>query len=272
MKGNRMRILILTAIFSFILVAQDEFRFGVFPHMPLMKLHAVFDTVRKDLQKEINIPITLMTKPYYRQYKDELNRGIYDLAFIQPFDYAQAHELQGYTPIARRAENLKAIIVVPKASNYQKISDIKDKVIASAPAEAAVTQMMLTSMKKQDYKVLDEFTISYSKNHFICLQKVVDGEATACITARRAMSFFNQEKGIDGFKIIYETPALPHAVFVVHPRVPEATRVIIQQRILNWSTDDKGKLMLKKGRLLNFVKSIDSDYDVVREFMNSKKY
>jgi len=267
-----MRILILLAIFSFILVADEKFRFGVFPHMPLMKLHAVFDTVREDLQEQIDRPIVLMTRPYYRQYKNELNRGLYELAFIQPLDYAQAHDLQGYIPIARRAEDLKAIMVVLKASTYNKLSDVKEKVIASAPAEAAVTQMMLSSMKKKGHKVLDEFTISYSKNHFICLQKVVDGEAAACITARRALNFFNQEKGIDGFKVIYETQPLPHALFVVHPRVSEARREKIQQRILHWGSDKKGRLMLKKGRLLNFVKATDSDYDVVRTFMDSKRY
>ncbi len=266
-----MRILILTAILSLVLIAEDELKFGVFPHMPLMKLHEVYDTVGIDLQEQIGKPVILMTKPYYRQYKDELNRGLYELAFIQPLDYVQAHKLQGYIPIARRSKDLKAIMVVLKASNYDNVSDVTDKIIASAPAEAAVTQMMLTSMKKEGHRVLDEFTISYSKNHFVCLQKVVDGEAAACITAERAMSFFNQEKKIDSFKVIYETKPLPHALFVVHPRVPKETREVIQKRILNWGSDSKGRLMLKKGRLLNFIKATDSDYDVVREFMDMKK-
>ncbi len=267
-----MRILILAMILSIVLAGEEKFRFGVFPHMPLMKLHEVFDSVRKDLQKQINMPIVLTTKPYYRQYKDELNKGVYDMAFIQPLDYVQAHELQGYIPIARRAEDLTAIMAVLKASNYKNISDVQEKVIASAPAAAAVTQMMLSSMKKEGYKVLDEFTISYSKNHFICLQKVVDGEAAACITARRAMSFFNQEKGIDGFKVIYETKSLPHSLFVVHPRVSESVREKIQQRIIRWSSDEQGRLMLKKGRMLSFVKTTDSDYDAVREFLDSRKH
>lgn len=261
---------LLIFLLSLSLSAADAYKFGVFPHMPLKKLHSVFSTVTDDIQKELDRPVVLMTKPYYKQYKDELNRGLYDFAFIQPLDYVEANQLQGYIPLARRAEDLTAILVVQKASNYESIADIKDKVIASAPAEAAVTQMMMSCLKNKGYRVLDEFTLSYSKNHFICMQKLVDGQAAACITAPRAMDFFNQEKGVDSFKVLFETQSLPHSLFVVHPRVPQKTREIVRQRVLNWSGNEKGRSMLKKGRLLNFVTATDSDYDVVREFLKSK--
>jgi len=262
-----MRVLFFVFLFSLALFAEQTYKFGVFPHMPLKKLHAVFDVVTKDLETQLDRPVVLMTKPYYKLYKEELNRGIYDFAFIQPLDYVQAHELQGYIPLARRAEDLRSIMVVLKASNYNDIEDIKDRVIASAPAQAAVTKMMLASLEKEGYRVLDDFTLSYSKNHFICLQKLVDAKAAACITAKRSVEFFNQEKGVNSFKIIYETKALPHALFVAHPRVPLETRKLIEKRILSWDSDEKGRLMLKKGRLLNFIKARDTDYGSVREFM-----
>ena len=135
-------VFILTVFLSLNVLAENIYKFGVFPHMPLKKLHSVFSTVTEDLQEELNRPIILMTKPYYKQYKDELNKGLYDFAFIQPLDYVQASQLQDYIPLARRAEDLKAIMIVQKASNYENIADIKDKVIAAAPAEAAVTQFI----------------------------------------------------------------------------------------------------------------------------------
>ena len=267
-----MRTFILICLVSAILYAQESYKFGVFPHMPLKKLHSVFDVVTNDLEKQLDTPVVLMTRPYYKLYKEELNRGLYDFAFIQPLDYIQANELQGYIPLARRAEDLKSIIVVLKASNYKKIEDVKDQVIASAPAEAAVTQMMLSSLGNEGHRVLDDFTLSYSKNHFICLQKLVDGKASACITARRAVDFFNQEKGVDSFKVIYETRPLPHALFIAHPRVSKKVFNDVQKRILSWGSDEEGRLMLKKGRLLNFIKASDSDYDIVREFMKVKAH
>jgi len=268
-----MRILVLIIIFHLSVFAEQSlqsFKFGVFPHMPLKKLHAVFNVVTNDLETQLGQPVILMTKPYYKLYKEELNQGFYDFAFIQPLDYVQAHELQGYIPLARRSKDLKSIVVVLKDSKYQSIEDIKEKVIASAPAQAAVTQMILVSLEKKGYQVLDDFTLSYSKNHFICLQKVLDKKAAGCVTAKRAVEFFNQEKEIDGFRVIYETKALPHALFVVHPRVPMKERNLIQERILHWGTEEKGRKMLKKGKLLNFIKAKDTDYNRVREFLQKK--
>ncbi|PHR59522.1 MAG: hypothetical protein COA44_00850 [Arcobacter sp.] len=265
-----MKIFIIFLFFIIPLIAETSYKFGVFPHMPLAKLHKVFGTVTNDLERDLNKSITLMTRPYYKQYKTELNRGLYDFAFIQPLDYVEAHRLQGYIPLARRNKDLKAILVVLKASSYEKVSDVQDKVIASAPAQAAVSQMMLVSLEKDGFHALDDFTISYSKNHFVCLQKLVDAKVAACITARRAMEFFNQEKNTTNFKIIYETKTLPHALFVAHPRVPKDIRDKVQRRILRWTKYKKGRSLLKKGKLLDFIEAKDKDYDRVREFMKRK--
>lgn len=270
-KGGKMRSFILMICICFGLFAQESYKFGVFPHMPLEKLHEIYSPIADDLEEHVCKKFILMTKPYYKLYKDELNEGVYDIAFIQPFDYVQAHKEQGYIPIARRKQDLKAILVVSKASKYMSISDIKDKVIASAPAEAAVTQMMFIDLKKQGYRVLDDFTISYNKNHFRCLQKLVDSEAVACITAQRAVEYFNNEKKSNAFRTIYTTEALPHALFVVHPRVPKEIREEIKNRILSWNKDERSKEMLTKGNLLDFVETIDSDYDRVREFLKDKE-
>ncbi len=249
--------------------AQEEYKFGVFPHMPLNKLHEVFSSVTQDLEKEIGTPIRLMSKPYYKYYTGELNKGLYDIAFIQPLDYPQAHEKQGYIPIARRGEDLKALLVVLNTSSFKDVDDVKSKVIASAPSGAAVTEMMMRSLHNDGFQVMDNFTLSYSKNHFICLQKVIEKKASACITAKRALNFFNQEVGKGNkFRIIYETRPLPHALFVVHPRVSSSVREIIKKRILAWNADTKGKELLRKGRLLQFVEAKDQDYDVVRQFLD----
>ncbi len=266
-----MRLLIFLLFTYVLLCAEEAYKFGVFPHMPLKKLHAVYNPIALDLEKSVGTPVILMSRPYFRLYKEELNTGLYDIALIQPFDYLDAQEKQGYIPIARRSEDLKAILVVAKASEYQKISDVKDKVIASAPAEAAVTRLMLADFDKEGYRVHDNFTISYSKNHFICLQKVVNAQAAACITAKRAVMYFNQEKGVDGFRTIHSTQSIPHALFVVHPRVPKDVREKFQKRIIEWSQNREGRKMLQRGQLLSFKKTEHSEYEQMKSLLETKQ-
>ncbi|MFC2074358.1 phosphate/phosphite/phosphonate ABC transporter substrate-binding protein [Campylobacterota bacterium] len=264
-----MRIFICLLCLSLTLLSQDVYRFGVFPHMPAKKLFDVYSSVASDLEKEAGKPFVLMTKPYYKLYKNELDKGVYDIAFVQPFDYIDVRKKQGYIPIARRSEDLKAVLVVAKASKYRDIDSIRNKVVASAPSTAAVTRMMIKELRDTSGQGLDDFTISYSKNHFVCLNKIVNSEAVACITARRAVAYYNQVHKTDNFRIIHETQALPHALFVVHPRVSERVRELLQERIVRWHEDEQGRLILKKGNLLIFKKTDDREYDAVREFAKS---
>ena len=260
-----MRLLLLSFILITYVFAQESYKFGVFPHLPLKKLHTRYSPVAQYLQNYTNKPVDLMSKPYYKLYQEELNNGLYDIAMVQPFDYVQAREKQGYIPLARRAKNLEAVILVSADSNFENIDDIKNEIIASAPATAAVSRMMLHELQMQGYRVLEDFTISYSKNHFICMQKVLAQKAAACITAKRTMNMFMKERGEGLFKTLYTTQPLPHVLFIAHPRVPENIRKNLEKHLINWQENSALKFTEEK-----FIKARDKDYDAVRVFIQKE--
>lgn len=249
----------------------EPYRFGVFPHMPLKKLHEVYSVMLEDLEDEIHNPVQLMSRPYYALYREELLKGLYDVAFIQPMDMIDAVKEQGYIPVARRSNDLHAILVVLKGSSYQKIDDVKNKVIASAPSEAAVTELMLHSFENKGFHVLDEFTIAYSKNHFACLQKLLDNQASACITAERALEYFNREVKNDAFKVIYRSESIPHAMIVVHPRVPKMVRDKIQERLLHWKEKKKGREFIATDNLFDFSMMRGDELQRLKAFKEAAK-
>ncbi len=249
----------------------DAYRFGVFPHMPLKKLHEVYSVMLRDLEGEIGHPVHLMSRPYYALYREELMKGLYDVAFIQPMDYVDAVKTQGYMPIARRSNDLHAILVVMKDSVFGRVEDVKNSTIAAAPAEAAVTQLMLQSLEKKGFHVLDEFTISYSKNHFTCLEKVLANEAQACVTSQRALEYFERERGKDTFKTIYTSEPIPHALFVVHPRVPAAVRSKLQERLLHWKEMKQGRESIATENLFDFSPMHGDEYERLQEFMKTSR-
>lgn len=261
-----MRFMLLCIICISCVCAQESYKFGVFPHLPLKKLHTMYSPVSDDLQRYTDKPVTLMSKPYYKLYKQELDSGLYDIAFVQPFDYIQAREKQGYIPLVRRAKNLEAIIVVNANADFQNIDDIKNGIIASAPSTAAVTRMMLRELEMKGYQVLDDFTISYSKNHFICMQKVLNGKALACITAKRTLNMFLKDKNKDTFRILYTTQSLPHVLFIAHPRVSKDVRETLTTHLLEWNEDSDLKLAKEK-----FIEASDKDYDAVRDFLKKEE-
>jgi phosphonate transport system substrate-binding protein len=241
--------------------------FGVFPHMPATRLLQVFSPIAADFSAKLGVPVRLRTRPDFEQFVQELQAETYDIAFIQPLDYVWLHKRHGYLPLARRDAPLQTVIIVRKDSKIENIHDLKGKVLAQAAPRAAVTQILAAALKQQDGIDIDTYVRrSYSSNHFACIEKVLTGDADACGTALRALAHWEGVKDTHQFRVIYEAPVMPHALFVVHPRVPERERKILLDTILSWPQTEEGRKILSRGELLPFTRATDADYDPVRRF------
>lgn len=264
-------VFVLLGLLSFIVqpVYADEqetsaYEFGVFPHMPSNKLFQVYQPIAEDFQQLLNRPIVLLTKPSYKAFQQGLAEQRYDIAFVQPFDYITAHDQYQYLPIARRGVPLKTIIVVRKESPLNAIDDLKGRKLQALSTSAAVSRVAEKSLQAAGFNLSKDLTIERSKNHFACMQRVLISEADACVTARRALVHFESVKMKDKFRIIYEAPPIPHALFIVHSRVPVKERDRLQERILAWPETPKGQQLLRNGNITNFSAAVDTEYDVLR--------
>ena len=246
--------------------AGGELVMGVFPHMPATRLLQVFTPVADDFSRALGKPVKLRTRPDFEQFTAELQAETYDIAFIQPLDYVWLHDRHGYLPLARRDAPLQTVIIVNADSPIRNLDDLKGRILAQAAPRAAVTQIIAAALKAEGYDIDKDFRRSYSANHFACIQKVITGEADACGTAARALAHWTDVKRQHAFRVIYAAPDMPHALFVVHPRVPADERRILLETILSWPHTEHGREILSRGELLPFVRATDADYDPVRRF------
>jgi ABC-type phosphate/phosphonate transport system substrate-binding protein len=241
--------------------------FGVFPHMPATRLFEVFSPVADDFSRVLGQPVKLRSKPEFAEFEQQLQAAVYDIALIQPLDYPWLHEKHGYIALARRAEPLRTVIIVARDSEVKSVGDLRGKTVAHASQRAAVTQITAAALRAEGLDPDRDVKRSFSRNHFSCMQKVLTGQAAACGTARRALAHWEEVKTPGSFRIIYTAPEMPHALFVVHPRVPERQRRELLRDILSWPDTESGREILSRGKLLPFVAASDADYDRVREFV-----
>ncbi len=245
---------------------RDSLLFGVFPHMPATRLFQVFSPIADDFSRQLGRPVKLRSKSDFSDFEAELLSSSYDVALIQPLDYIWLHEKNGYLPLARRNTPLRTVIIVLKGSKLDRLEELRGKTLALASKRAAVTQIGDAALVAAGFDLDEDINRSFSRNHFACMQKVLTGQADACVTARRALAHWDDVKMADRFEVIYEAPPMPHALFVVHPRVSEKDRLILKKTILSWPDTEAGKRILSRGNLLPFVEAVDSDYDPVRHF------
>ena len=252
--------------------AEKPYEFGVFPYLPLAKIYDLYAAVASDFEAKLGRQVQLSSKSGYESFEAELRRQTYDIAFVQPFDYAEAHDKHGYLPLARRQEDLQGVILVRPESPLKTIQDLKGRTLANPPADAAVSH--LTSMALRDAGIDPQTGVKrfYAKNHFACVQSVVIGAADACGTAEQPLLTLQREGQITTrFRILHKTARIPTALFVVHKRVAQKDREILLRTIVDWPNTVEGKEIIKAGRFMPFVPAKDSDYEVVRRYIRSRK-
>lgn len=246
--------------------ALPNYVLGVFPHLPPRDLEKIFAPMAADLGKTVGANIQLRTSTTFDRFASHLNKEVFDIAFVQPFDYVEIAHKRGYLPLATRTEKLSAIVVARTDSPLKSLADLRGKRIALPPKTSAVNHLFRGYLRANGLRPDKDIELVHYRSHVSCMQQVLIGDVAACATAAPALRFFQSKMNIE-FKIIASSREIPHTLFVIHSRVPGTAREAIRARILGWANTKKGQELLARGKLTPFVPVKDSDYNVVREMV-----
>lgn len=251
--------------------AQDNgYQLGVFPHFAAGQLETMFGPIAIDFSKALGRPVSLKTKPSFEAFMGELDKQVYDIAFVQPFDYVWAHDKHGYIPLARRGESLVGLIVVKTGSPLHSLRELKGKKVGLPPEVAAVSHLTKMTLLQAKLNPETDTALQYYKAHDSCLQQLMIGEVDACSTAAYPLRYFEKKRNIK-FRVLAETQSISHALFIVHPRLSENERNVVRKTILSWAQTDSGKELLANGELKPFIAVTDAEYDVVRAYTRAMR-
>lgn len=263
-------LLILLCISSLTAVHAEDTRkellFGVFPMMPLNKLYEVYSPISADFSNKTGRRVILRSAPSFESFETSLFREEYDIAFIQPFDFLEAHDKHNYLPMARRDVPLRTILLVRNDSQLTSLQDIRGKLVASAAPSAAVTKLLKKELKKHGMDAEKDVRWIFKHTHFACMQSVLVKEADACTTATRALKHWESVRLEERFKVIHTAEGIPHTLFVIHKRVPEEIRELLKKTIIEWPTNDTGRKILSRGNMRPFIEATAKEYDVLRGY------
>ncbi|HEY5603268.1 MAG TPA: phosphate/phosphite/phosphonate ABC transporter substrate-binding protein [Gammaproteobacteria bacterium] len=243
-----------------------HYKFGVFPFMPMPALIKYYNSVSSDFTRLVNKRVIAQSRPTYKLFSEEIAKETYDIIFIQPFDYPLAHK-HHYRPLARRADDLDAILVVKIDSDINSITDLAGKTLASPPLESAITVVMTKELKKAGLDAEKTIDMIHTDNHFSCMQLVLAGKVDACSTTTPVLVHWEESQlKKKKLKVVHQSGAIPDTLYMAHERVPVPDQEKFKQAILSWDKRPEGKMILKTFAVTSFVEVKDSDYDVIRNF------
>ncbi|MEJ2399681.1 MAG: PhnD/SsuA/transferrin family substrate-binding protein, partial [Gammaproteobacteria bacterium] len=154
---------------------------------------------------------------------------------------------------------------VVKAWHYHKLQDLKDTTIAMPPAKSANARMALRALYKKKLIPGRDVMIRYFNSHDSCIQQVWVGNASACASVPPPIQLFEKRMKAK-LRSIYSTAPIPHVLFVVDPKVPEAQRHALQKLILNWDKNKTGRKILKNLEFPPFTVVKPGEYRIMHHY------
>jgi ABC-type phosphate/phosphonate transport system substrate-binding protein len=235
-----------------------ELVLGVFPFLGSRQIAQNFAPVLPALGKAAGAPVYLRTASNFDNFGIAIAAANYDIAIVQPFDYARAVE-HGYQPLAGMKNSLQGTFFVLDKSPYQQISDFRGQVVAMPPPEAAQSRLGRHALMQAGLKPGRDVTINYRNTHDSCIQEVQRGAAAACVTADITLQMLPKELS-RSLRMVGQTEKVPGVLIMAHERLPATMREKLQAEIIAWKDSDEGRKILQSVGFGDFVTIKAADY------------
>ena len=247
-------------------VATAPYRLGIFPYLAPRQTIQFYGPVAASMEQALQHPVKLESQPSFTDFKRAMERQVYDIALIQPFDFPDIVEKRGYLPLAQFLVPLVTQFYVRSDSRYHTLQDLRGTNIALPPAESANARMALRALYDNKLIPGQDVDLRYFNSHDSCIQQVWVGIASACGTALPPITQF-QTRMHASLRPIYDTPPIPHILFVAHPRVPAEVRAKLQKLIVGWNQTNEGKAILKNLGFPGFMLPKPDEYAIMRDYL-----
>jgi phosphonate transport system substrate-binding protein len=241
---------------------------GVFPFVPTLQLERIFAPMAVELERATGRRVAIKTRPTFEAFAEQLDQAAYDIIFVHPFFYVDAHDFAGYAPLARVAGELRAVVLGRDDSPVRGMADLKGRVLALPPRLAGVSYMVAMELIALGLSPGEDVKVQHFRTKVSCLQAVALGDADGC-----AVPDFMLEQlptiGRMSLRPLARTAPLPGLVFAAHGRLGPGERRTIAATLLAWAATEEGAAILQSTGWHGLVPAIDADYAMVREHATS---
>lgn len=247
---------------------------GVFPYLSATTLEDVYSPIAAELARSLGRPVRFATTSSYEAFAQKLRDGEYDIAFVQPFDYAGTASRAGYLPVAAAYHTIEAVFFVTDRSPIQSAAELRGRTIGLPPKPSAVSYLARMALLEKGLRPGVDVRLRHFSSHQSCLQQLLIGNVDSCVSAADIARIFESRMRTH-LRFILKSPTIPAPLFVAHARLPGGERERIRETLV--STELAGippqlrHLFTRGGELKDrYFRAVpDSEYDKVRRYLQS---
>lgn len=242
-------------------VANQVFQFGVVPQQEASKIVRSWLPLLKYLKKQTGYSFVLPPVKNIPVFEENLARGNYDFAYMNPYQYVVFNKHMRYTAFAKaKDKKIKGIIVVEKESAVNSIKELNNKeVVFPSPLSFAASMVTRADLSRANVNIIPR----YASSHDGVYNDVVNKKYVAGSGVIRTFNAMADDIR-KNLKIIHETRGYtPHA-FAAHPDIPIKIRLVVQEAMRTMNSTKEGQMILDELKIEGITSAHDKDWDDVR--------
>lgn len=243
----RFRLRIAIILISFLTPSSplfaSDYVWAVVPQFTGVAVHRDWTPLLERLGEETGHTFSLRIYDTIPEFERSFLDGEPDFAYMNPYHAVVASRRQGYIPIVRNgARLLQGIVVVRADSPIKSVQDLDGKNIAFPSPNAFAASMLIRALLTEKEKIV--FNAEYVGTHSNAYRFTLTGQTAATGAVKRTLGM-ELAAVRDALRIIYETEKSPSHPITAHPRVPDKTRMAVQETILKMVDTNEGSKILE---------------------------
>lgn len=230
--------------------------FGTFPYFNPRRVAAHLAPLTEQLAVFLKMPVHLRTTTSYEQFESNLRAQKYDLALINPFEFTLAREAD-YEPVVRFGDDWQGQVYVKVDSKIADVQGLRGTTVATPAPTAMFTLLALAHLRSRGLEPGRDVQIDHRASHDSCVERVLKGNAAACVTPAITMEQIPEAQSVQ-LRAIDQTISVPGLALVIQRRHYAAFGASLRQELLSWSSRPEQRAALKHMGLGDFV-AVDVD-------------
>jgi phosphonate transport system substrate-binding protein len=234
---------------------------GVVPQQSPLKLSKKWLQVTSYIKQETGINVIFKTEKSIPSFENKLYKGLYDLAYMNPYHFIVANEKQNYTAFIRAKKNIKGILLSKDENVEFSIENLRGKTfLFPAPNAFAATLLTKYELKnKFNFDIDKDAKVLYVNSHDSVYKGISREIGYLGGGIMRTYNNFKNKNDKNKTNIVYETATYPSHPIAFSPRVKKEDVEKIQNAFLNMPEELKSILSIKE-----FKKTNTAEYDVIK--------
>jgi len=255
--------------------SEPVIRFGLCPKYNPRIMYQLYQPFINYLNETTPYQFEIKLSRVYQDTIDRLGNGEIVIASCGPVSYVKAREKYGVKPILRALNKngkpyYRGIIIVRQDSPIQKLEDIKRKSFAFGQAWSTASHILPEYyLSKANIKLKDLKHYDFLRHHDSVANAVLKGQFDAGAT--KDIIAFKYQK--DGLRFIFTTDSIPTVPIVVRADAPHEMVKSVKNALLNLNPTDpnhqRKMAQWDEEFKYGFTKTLDSDYDSIREILRA---